>query len=96
MNIKEEAENYTAPETKNISDLQKVSTSVEIEDREYEKKDGEKFSLKVITVDGEQYRVPTSVLKALKTILEDKPELEFFKVKKEGTGMNTTYVVIPL
>jgi len=94
--MKEEAQNYTAPETKNIADLQKVSTSIEVEDREYEKKDGEKFSLKVITVEGEDYRVPTSVLKSLKSILTEKPELEYFKVRKEGTGMNTSYVVIPL
>jgi len=46
-------------------------------------------------VDDEEYRVPTSVLKSLKVILEDKPDLKFFKVKKTGEGLKTEYTVIP-
>ena len=54
------------------------------------------FKLKVINVDGEDYRVPISVIKALKTIAEEKPNLKFVKVKRTGEGMKTEYTVIPL
>ena len=50
----------------------------------------------MINVDGEDYRVPDSVLKTLKVLLEDNPELEFFKVKSEGEGFHKKYTVIPI
>jgi len=93
--IKDEAKAYEPPQTKNISDLDKVPTDIEIEEREFTKEDGTTFKIKVIVVDDEEYRVPTSVLKSLKVILEDKPDLKFFKVKKTGEGLKTEYTVIP-
>jgi hypothetical protein len=47
-------------------------------------------------VNGEEYRVPDSVLKALKDNLEVNPKLGWFKVKKTGEGLKTNYTVIPL
>jgi len=94
--LKEEAKAYTAPQTKNITELTKVSVDIVIEDREYPKDDGTTFSMKVITVDGEDYRVPVSVLKSLKEIVKEKPEVKFIKVNKSGEGLKTTYTVIPL
>ena len=82
--------------TKNIVELSKVSTALEITTKELKNKQGEKFILNYITVGGEQYRIPDSVLKSLKVILEDNPNLKEFRVKKQGTGMETTYTVIPL
>ena len=91
-----EADAYEAPKTKNISELEKVSIDVEVIEREFTKEDGTKFKVKVIVVDEEDYRVPTSVLKALKAIREEKSELKFIKVKKTGEGLKTEYTVITL
>jgi len=94
--LNEEALNYTAPTTKNIADLEVVSTELELEDRTGKDNDGVEFKYKVIIVEGEEYRVPGSVLGNLKAILGQKPDLKTFKVTKQGAGMNTKYTVIPL
>lgn len=96
-NLKEEALNYKAPETKNIAELNKIPVNIDIVEEEFTRQeDGEKFTIFSIEVDGEKYRVPKSVLKQLKAQLEENENLEFFKVKKEGSGMNTEYTVVPL
>ena len=87
--------------TKNIADLNEVSTEAEIEDDEFEYTDKvtkqvKTVKQKVITVNNEKYRVPVSVIQQLKIILEDNPNLKKFKVKKSGTTMETRYQVIPL
>jgi len=88
--------------TKNIADLEEVSTDLELEDDSYEftdKKTQEVKTInqKIITVNEENYRVPISVIKQLKVLLEDEPTLMKFKVKKSGsTKDDTTYMVIPL
>ena len=94
--LNEEALNYEAPKTKNIADLQSVNTDLELHDREGKDQNNEVFRYKVIIVDGEEYRVPGSVLGNLKAILEQNPDLKRFKVTKHGTGMTTKYTVIPL
>ena len=73
-----------------------VSTSFPLEDREGIDNDKQPFKYKVIIVDGEEYRVPSSVLGSLKAILEKKPDLKEFTVSKVGNGMDTRYTVIPL
>ena len=94
--LKEAAKAYESHSVGNIADLPKVSTELVIEDREGVNEEGKTFVYKVITIDGQEYRVPASVLKSLKAILEDNPDLKTFKVKKTGTGMATEYTVIPL
>ena len=94
--IGQEALDYEPQQTKNIADLDVVGVDAEIVEKTYKDTDNNSFTLKVIIVDGEDYRVPVSVLKALKTILEDKPSIKHFKVKKTGEGLKTEYVVIPL
>ena len=94
--LSSEAQNYEPPKTENISDLDSVDTNINVEEKEFTKSDGETFSMKVISVDGKDYRVPVSVLKSLKEILAIKPSLKTFKVQKSDTGMNTSYVVVPL
>lgn len=94
--IKEEAKNYVSQRTKNITELDKVPTDLEITEEEHDKEDGTKFTIKVVEFNGERYRVPVSVLNSLKAILEDTPDLKYFKVKSQGTGMNTEYIVIPI
>jgi len=93
----DEAKTFESPQTKNIADLEVcLITDVDVEDRTGLNKDGKEFFYKVIIVNGEEYRVPASVLKALKSILEEKPDLKAIKVKKTGEGLNTEYTVIPL
>ena len=94
--IKEAAQTYESHSVGNISDLAKVSTDLVIEDREGTNDEGKTFNYKVILVDEQAYRLPASVLKSLKAILEDNPDLKSFKVKKTGTGLATEYTVIPL
>jgi hypothetical protein len=93
--LKEVAKAYESHSVGNIADLPKVSTDLVVEDREGVN-EGKTFSYQVIVVDDMEYRVPASVLKSLKAILEDNPDLKTFKVKKTGEGMNTAYTVIPL
>ncbi len=94
--IKQAAQAYESHSVGNIADLAKVSTELVIEDREGTNDEGKTFSYKVIMVEEQAYRLPASVLKSLKAILEDNLNLEFFKVKKTGTGLATEYTVIPL
>lgn len=94
--IKELAETYEAPQTLNISDLEVISTDLKCEEKTFNKGKENEFTILVTTRDGKDYRVPPSILGNLKSILEEKPKLKFFKVKKEGEGMKTRYTVIPI
>lgn len=94
--ISEEAQNYTPQQIGNIADLEVVRTDAQVHLKKYKENTPDEFEVSVITVDGEDYRVPNSVLKDLKAILEDNPELKAFKVKKTGQDKQTRYLVIPL
>ena len=95
--IKEVAKAYTAPHTRNIAELQQVNIeTMQLEDREGTDNKGEPFNYKVTIVDGEDYRVPGSVIGSIKGILEKKPTLKLISVSKTGDGLNTRYTVIPL
>jgi len=99
--IGELAKEYKTSNTKNISELSEVSTSLEVSDDQFETTDKvtkqpKLVKQKIITINGEAYRVPMSVLQQLKIVLEDNPTLKKFKVKKSGTMMETRYQVIPL
>ena len=91
-----------ASKTKNIADLKEVSTDIDLIDDAFEvidkiTKQSKTVKQKVIVVDKEKYRVPSSVIGQLKVILEDNPNCKKFKVKKSGTTMDDTrYMVIPL
>lgn len=91
-----------ASKTKNIADLKEVATDIELIDDEFTiidkvTKQEKTVKQKVIIVDGDQFRVPNSVIGQLKVILEDNPNCKKFKVKKSGTTMDDTrYMVIPL
>jgi hypothetical protein len=91
-----------AAKTKNIADLPECSTDLEILDDEFEftdktTKQTKTVAQKVINLNGENYRVPMSVIQQLKVILEDNPQLKKFKVKRSGsTKDDTRYQVIPL
>jgi len=95
-NIKEEAMAYESPQTKNISELARVPVDLEVTERVFKEGTPEEFRMKTIKVNGEDYRIPVSVLESLKVMLGDNPDMKFFKVKKAGEGMKTSYTVIPL
>ncbi len=95
--IGKNAQDYVPPQTLNISELESVSVNIELEEKSgIKKEDGKEFHYNVIVVDEKEYRVPNSVLKNLKAIMEEKPDLKNFKVKKTGEGYNTEYTVIEL
>lgn len=102
VKLNEFAENYEPiSTTKNIADLDSVSTDLELIDDEFEFTDKVTNEVKIvkqkiIVVEGEQYRVPNSVIGQLKIILEDNKALKKFKVKKTGIGLETRYMLIPL
>ena len=96
VNLRETSKAYEPKKTKNIADLEAVSLDVEISETSGTDKDGKDFSFNVAKVAGEDYRVPSSVLEAIQTLIETKPKVKTIKVVKKGTGMNTTYSVIEL
>ena len=90
--IKDKAKEYEAKaKVKNISELPSIETNLVV----FDDADAE-FPYSYIEVNGERYKIPTSVLASLKAILEENPNLKKFKVKKSGEGMDTRYTVIPL
>ena len=95
--IKESAIAYEGgSKTRNIAELEKVSTDLDVKSKTLKNSKGEEFTLEYVEIEGEEFRVPASVLKSLKVILEDNPALKTFRVKKQGADMDTSYTVIPL
>lgn len=95
-NLRETSQAYEPKKTKNIADLEAVSLDVPMNKTSGTDKDGKNFEFYVANVAGEDYRVPSSVLEEIQTLLETKPGVKTIKVVKKGTGMNTTYSVIEL
>ena len=61
--IKEDAMAYKPQQTKNIAELDSVPTDIETVEKDYTDSEGKPFTVRVVTIDGEDYRVPVSVLK---------------------------------
>lgn len=93
--VKDAAQVYESPQSKNIADLEKVSVDMELLDGRGKDNTGEEYKYKFIEVDGERYRIPGSVLGGLKAIMKKIPHLKYFSVLKDGEGMSTRYQVIP-
>ena len=94
--LKGAAEAYEPKKTKNIVELARVPVDVEIESKTFNEGSDDEFTIDVINVDGLEYRVPSSVLKNLKALVIEMPDLKAIKVTKSGEGLNTSYTVIPL
>lgn len=98
--IGQEAQAYTPPQTKNICELEKVSIDKEVVTRTKKEGTPDEFTYKCIVEKYEgtdqDFRVPNSVLGAIKTLKEKYPSMQNFSVLREGTGMSTKYQVIPL
>jgi hypothetical protein len=96
MKINEAAKQYAAPSTKNIAELNEVMTDLDLKESKFINEDGKEIPYQYVELNGDKYRVPVSVLKSLKAILAENPNLKKFKVKKSGEGLKTNYTVIPL
>jgi hypothetical protein len=94
--VRDMAKKFESPKTLNIADLKSVSTEMDIQRKTVNKGTPEEFSYDYIVVSGQEYRVPLSVLKSLKTLLKDSPDKVKFKVLREGEGMGTVYTVVLL
>lgn len=94
--IRESAKEYVSPETKNIVELESVSTELDIKEKVVNEGEKGEFRYNFIVVDDEEYRVPNSVLKQLKAQLEAKEDSSSFRVTKSGEGLKTEYTVIML
>lgn len=95
--IKEKALAHEQSKTRNISELEKFSANMDLETFEGFDSEGKKYSYEYITdKDGAKYRVPNSVLAQMHVYLIEDPSTEFFKVKKSGEGLKTSYTVMPV
>lgn len=91
--LKESAQDYVPKRTLNVTDLDKVDLSFDVEDRSGTNSEGKDFQYKVIVVNSQEYRVPATVLEEIKKIIKIKPEAKFVKVTSTGSGLNTSYSV---
>lgn len=89
--IKDEAVNYKPKGVKNISELPEIETTLVLF-----KEENVEYPYTYLEMNGERYKMPDAVLASLQAIIKSNPNLKKFKVTKQGQGMNTKYVVIPL
>lgn len=98
--LKDTAKAFEPKRTLNIVDLENFDISEPIEVRTGKGADGEDFSYSVLVRDGEDYRVPSGVIKNIKAMLEmyetSGKVVNTFKVTKTGEGMNTSYTTVCL
>ena len=92
----EEARAYEPQQMKNIADLPEVPVDLEVVEKIFKEGSEDEFKAKVATLNNDDYRVPVSVLGALKAIAEAKPDVKRVKVVRTGEGKQTKYTVIPL
>lgn len=95
--IGEHAKEYEPTRMKTIADVEAISVQqIFHKDETRETQDKETYKVSYIVVDGEEYRVPNSVLEQLQIMMLEKPEMTTFKVSKKGEGKGTKYTLIPL
>ena len=91
--LKQESQEFTPKVTLNITDLDRVDLSWPVEDRTGKDAKGEEFSYKVMVVNNQEFRVPGVVLGEIKKMLKLKPDMDYVKVTKKGSGKSTRYTV---
>lgn len=95
-NLRETSQVYEPKKTLNIADLEIVSLDVPMNKISGINQEGKNYEYYVAEIKGEKYRVPITVIEAIKTIMEAKPALKNIRVIKKGSGMGTEYTVVPL
>ena len=88
--------NATGIEIKNVTELISLNIDTMIETRKFAEGTDKEFTVTGFEQNGVFYRVPASVIKQIKMLLEEVPDLQVVKIKKTGTGMQTMYMVTPL
>ena len=97
VKLLERAQNYEpAGKLKNISELISIPIDIDVTEKVFAEGTDKEFKAEVFTIDGEDYKMPATVIATLKDILEENPTLKTFKVKKSGSGLGTKYTVITL
>ncbi len=91
--ILESAKAYEPKQTLNIAELESVDVSLDLSDRKGTDSEGNDFSYQVATIEGKEYRVPSSVLEKLKEAVKIKPDIKKIKVNRSGSGLHTKYTV---
>jgi len=95
--LRQEAEEFEIIQIGNIAELESVNIDdVFIKEEEHKDKDGEIFKVKFFKLNDIKYRVPSSVLEGIKTILKRFPDTKNIAVDKNGSGLNTKYNVLPM
>lgn len=94
--LKETAMAYEPKTTPTIDEAGIISLDFPTQDREKKDKDGKPYKYKVALIGDSEYRVPDSVLEAIKALIEAKPTISKVKVAKKGTGLDTKYTVVPM
>lgn len=90
----EEAKAFEPQQTMNIADLDSVPVrDVQLFTKEGKNAEGEAYSFRYLEFNGKPYRVPTSVVEELQTIIKLKPDVKNIRVKKSGSGLATRYKV---
>ena len=92
----EESQEFEPKTSLTVADLEAVSLNQKIKYVTKKDRQGDEFKAAYINVDGEEYRVPPSVLEQIQAIQKEKPNLKTVKVNKKGEGLNTKYTVIEL
>lgn len=93
--LNELAKAYTPQQTRNIAELERIPVDLDISTEVKQGKEGE-YTQYVAEIEGQRYRVPTSVIKGLKALITKLPSLRYITVIKTGEGMETSYQVIPM
>jgi len=94
LNFRKIVNDYEEPNTYvNISEVEKIPVDMDAEEKEFNDRDGQPYTAIMAVVDDVEFRVPKSVIGQVASLMEDNAEMEYFKVRKTGTGLQTAYFV---
>lgn len=95
--IQENAEQFESVKMRRADELETININEDVKtSKEFTDKDGGKFTVQYIERNGEQYRIPKSVLGKLKELMEVQTFTEFKVIRKgDGTKNGTSYEVAP-
>lgn len=98
VSIREKAlkQNVEKTTIKNVAELITLNIDTDIETRIFAEGTEKEFKVDGFEKDGVFYRVPFSVQKQIKVLLEEIPDLQVVKIKKSGAGLDTMYMVTPM
>ena len=97
MKLGEHAKQFKIKQYADICDVKAIPVDTEIyTDGKGTTTSGEEFTYSYI-MDGEnEVRIPKTVIAQLREHLTNNAMMKYFKVARSGSGLNTTYTVIPV